>query len=83
MDEYGLINFGDTDVITDIKDSDKLLGIERSPHVTSELILHLRNRREWQNRCPPKEWTLDMIQRNIGANEVIMHLEELLEQSKG
>lgn len=57
---------------------------ERIPHVTPQLIQHLRDgRREWQNILPDQDWTMDQVQRAIGANEVISHLEELLARQMG
>ena len=56
---------------------------ERLPHVSQALIEHLRQRRQWQDRCPEPQWDLQAVHRNIGANEVITHLEELLAQQTG
>ncbi len=54
------------------------------PAVSPQLIAHLRkNRREWRNEMPPANWSHDQIQRAIGANEVLLHLEELLAKQMG
>ncbi len=52
------------------------------PHVSEGLIKALRERREWQNRCPDPSWSDKQIQQNIGANAVIEHMERLLEQQR-
>lgn len=57
---------------------------EHVPQVSQELIKHLRSdRREWQNTVPEKDWDMHQIQRAIGANEVILYLEELLARQMG
>ncbi|WP_159953214.1 hypothetical protein [Rhizobium sp. 18065] len=57
---------------------------EYVPTVTPQLINHLRNdRKDWRNAMPEANWTHDQIQRAIGANEVILHLEELLNRQSG
>lgn len=52
------------------------------PPVSEALILYLRSNREWMNRTPDPSWDHNTIQRNIGANAVIEHMELLLEQQR-
>lgn len=56
---------------------------DQIPHVSEMLISRLRERREWQNRCPDPSWSDKQIQQNIGANAVIEYMERLLEQQRG
>ncbi len=56
------------------------MAYEHTPAVSPFLIQHLRrNRREWQNILPEPSWDQRQIDRAIGANEVIQHLEDILE----
>ncbi|MGZ2448508.1 hypothetical protein ACVIRO_001262 [Rhizobium ruizarguesonis] len=56
---------------------------EQKPMVSQALIDDIRNRREWQNRCPDPSWDQRAIDRNIGANDVVTYLEELYAQQAG
>ncbi len=53
------------------------------PHVDEALIKHLRERREWMDKTPDPSWDDTLIQRNIGANAVLLYLEQLLEEQRG
>jgi len=54
------------------------------PTISPQLIKHLReNRRDWQDKVPEASWSIDQIQRAIGANEVLQYLEELLDRQMG
>lgn len=54
------------------------MAYEHIPQVSPFLINYLRkSRREWQNALPEKDWDQRQIDRAIGANEVIAHLEAI------
>ena len=57
---------------------------EYVPAVSAQLIKHLRSERaDWRDAMPEANWSHDQIQRAIGANEVIRHLEDLLNRQMG
>lgn len=54
------------------------------PAVSDQLIKYLRKERSgWRDAMPEANWSHDQIQRAIGANEVISHLEELFDRQMG
>lgn len=57
---------------------------EYVPAVSDQLIKYLRKERaDWRDAMPEANWSHDQIQRAIGANEVIRHLEELFDRQMG